>query len=49
VAAAAGRGLPVELVEVPDGHHAFDLLDDTNASRAAIRRVLAFLRERLAT
>jgi acetyl esterase/lipase len=47
-AAAAGRGLPVELVEVPDGHHAFDLLDDTDASRAAIGRVLAFLGERLA-
>jgi acetyl esterase/lipase len=49
VAAAASRGLPVELVEVSDGHHAFDLLDDTDASRAAIRRVLAFLRERLGT
>jgi len=49
VAAAAGRGLPVELVEVPDGHHAFDVLDDTDASRAAIGRVVAFLRERLAT
>jgi acetyl esterase/lipase len=48
VAAAADRGLPVELVEVPDGHHAFDVLDDTDASRAAIRRVLDFLREHLA-
>jgi acetyl esterase/lipase len=48
VGAAAGRGLPVELVQVPDGHHAFDLLDDSDASRAAIRRVLAFLGERLA-
>ena len=47
-AAAADRGLPVELVEVPDGHHAFDVLDDTDASRAAIRRVLGFLGERLA-
>jgi len=48
VAAAADRGLPVELVEVPDGHHAFDVLDDDDASRAAIRRVLDFLREHLA-
>jgi acetyl esterase/lipase len=48
VAAAADRGLPVELVEVPDGHHAFDVLDDTDASRAAIRRVLDFLGEHLA-
>jgi dienelactone hydrolase len=47
VAAATGRGLPVELVEVADGHHAFDLLDDTDASRAAIARVVGFLREHL--
>jgi acetyl esterase/lipase len=48
VAAAADRGLPVELVEVPGGHHAFDVLDDDDASRSAIRRVLDFLREHLA-
>jgi acetyl esterase/lipase len=48
VAAADAAGLPVELVEHPDGHHAFDLLDDTDASRDAIRRVLAFLRDQLA-
>jgi acetyl esterase/lipase len=48
VAAARAAGLPVELVEHPDGHHAFDVLDDTDASRAAIVRVVAFLREQLA-
>jgi acetyl esterase/lipase len=44
----SAAGLPLELVEHPDGHHAFDLLDDTDASRDAIDRVVAFLRERLA-
>jgi acetyl esterase/lipase len=39
--------VPVELVEVPDGHHAFDTADDTDASREAIRRVLSFLRGHL--
>jgi acetyl esterase/lipase len=47
VTAAEARGLPVELVDHPDGHHAFDVLDDTDASREAIRQVLAFLREHL--
>jgi hypothetical protein len=45
--AALGSRLPVELVEVPDGHRAFDVLDDSDASRDAIRRVLGFLREHL--
>jgi acetyl esterase/lipase len=48
VATAQTAGLPVELVEHPDGHHAFDLLDDTDASRDAIARVVGFLREQLA-
>jgi acetyl esterase/lipase len=47
VTAAEARRLPVELVDHPDGHHAFDVLDDTDASRAAIRRVLEFLRDHL--
>jgi acetyl esterase/lipase len=48
VTAAEARRLPVELVDHPDGHHAFDVLDDTDASRDAIRRILEFLREQLA-
>ena len=47
VTAAEARRLPIELVDHPDGHHAFDVLDDTDASRDAIRRILAFLREHL--
>ena len=48
VAAAVAAGLPVELVDHADGHHAFDVLDDTDASRDAIARVLGFLRGHLA-
>jgi dienelactone hydrolase len=48
VATVRAGGLPMELVEHPEGHHAFDVLDDTDASRDAIRRVLEFLRRRLA-
>jgi dienelactone hydrolase len=43
VSAAQGRQLAVELVHQPDGQHAFDVRDDTDASRQAIGRVLAFL------
>jgi dienelactone hydrolase len=48
VVAALAANLPVELVNHPDGHHAFDTVDDTDASRRVIRRVLAFLGEHLA-
>jgi acetyl esterase/lipase len=48
VAAAEAAGRPVELVDHADGHHAFDVLDDTDASRDAIARVLEFLRRQLA-
>ena len=46
-AAAEAAGVPVELLELPGAHHAFDILDDTDASRDAIRRVLSFLRQHL--
>ena len=44
---AASRGLDVEVVEHPTGPHAFDVLEDSDASRAVIRRVVEFLRDRL--
>jgi dienelactone hydrolase len=47
LAAALAANLPVELVNHPDGHHAFDIVDDTDGSRRVIRRVLAFLGEHL--
>jgi dienelactone hydrolase len=49
LSAAEQRGLAVELVQQPEGHHAFDVADDTDASRAAIGRVLAFLGGHLGT
>jgi dienelactone hydrolase len=45
--AALAANLPVELVNHPDGHHAFDTVDDTDESRRVIRRVLTFLGEHL--
>jgi dienelactone hydrolase len=49
MAAATAGQLAVELVDQPDGHHAFDVADDTDASRVVIGRVLAFLRGHLGT
>jgi dienelactone hydrolase len=49
VAAATAGRLAVELVHQPDGHHAFDVADDSDASREVIGRVLAFLRGHLGT
>lgn len=47
--AAIARDLPLTLINQPGAPHSFDLFDDSDASRAAIRRVLAFLGEHLAT
>jgi dienelactone hydrolase len=49
VAAAKHRELAVELVHHPDGHHAFDVKDDSDASREVIGRLLGFLRGHLGT
>jgi acetyl esterase/lipase len=49
VSAAEARHLAVELVHQPEGRHAFDVKDDSDASREVIRRVLAFLRGHLGT
>jgi dienelactone hydrolase len=47
-AEALARNLDLELVNHPDGRHGFDTLDATEASRRVLRRLLAFLAERLA-
>lgn len=48
LAAAAGAGVPVEVLEVPGARHGFETLDDTDAARAAIRtavdRIVTLLR-----
>jgi hypothetical protein len=41
--AAVGRNLPVTLVNHASGPHAFDLEDDSEASRRIIRQALSFL------
>jgi acetyl esterase/lipase len=46
-ARALARNLPIAVVNHAAGPHAFDLLDDSDASRAVIRIVLAFLRAQL--
>jgi|SoiMethySBSTD1v2_1073268.scaffolds.fasta_scaffold45978_5 tetratricopeptide (TPR) repeat protein len=46
-AAALAANAPWTLVNVPQGHHAFDVLDDTDESRQAIRGTVAYLRDRL--
>ena len=43
IGAAVTRNLPVAFVNHPTGPHAFDLEDDTEASRRIIRQVLSFL------
>lgn len=37
---AAGAGSALRIVDVPDGRHGFDVLDDTDRSRSAIREAL---------
>ncbi|MFE0647159.1 alpha/beta hydrolase [Streptomyces sp. NPDC059534] len=38
--AAAGNGTDVEVVDVPHGHHGFELVDPTDESRAAVARAM---------
>ena len=46
-AAAVAANAPWTVMNVPSGHHAFDVLDDTDESRSAIRKTVAFLHDRL--
>jgi ribosomal-protein-alanine N-acetyltransferase len=48
VAAALARDLPVTVANHADAPHAFDLMDDREATRGILRQVLAFLRFHLA-
>ena len=47
VQTALAASVPLTLVNYPEGPHAFDILDASSGSRAAIRQILAFLRARL--
>ena len=44
VAGALACNLPVTIVNHPTGPHAFDLVDDSEASREIIRQILSFMR-----
>ena len=47
IAAALARNVPITVVNHSTGHHAFDLMDDGECSRAIIRQTLAFLQMHL--
>lgn len=47
VAAALARNIDLELVNYPEGLHAFDLRNDAERSRQVMRRVVAFFQEHL--
>lgn len=44
VAKAVERNLPLTLANLPDAPHAFDIVDDTDASRNVVRSILDFLK-----
>jgi acetyl esterase/lipase len=41
IAAANAAGIPLTVVDVPHGHHSFDIVDDTDESRAAVEEAFA--------
>ncbi|WP_437331753.1 alpha/beta hydrolase [Sorangium sp. So ce394] len=49
VTGALSRNLPVTVVNHPTGPHAFDILDESEASREVVRRMVEFLRFHLLT
>lgn len=49
LAKALTRNLPVTFVNLSNAPHAFDLFDDSESSREAIKQILAFLRFHLLT
>lgn len=44
---AKGKGAPLTLVELPEAHHAFDLVDDVERSREAMRQTALFFEQYL--
>lgn len=43
VAAADERGIDLRIIDVPNGHHGFDIVDHTAESRAAVYQALDFV------
>jgi dienelactone hydrolase len=48
VEAFRGRTADVEVIDVPDGQHSFDIADHTDESRAAVRQAVEWVRKRQA-
>jgi len=48
VPAALGKNVTVTLSNDPQGHHGFDIEDDTEASRAVIRETMEFVKSQMA-
>lgn len=48
IAKALANNVAIEVINYPEGHHSFDVIDDTDESRAIIQRTLTFLKEHLA-
>jgi len=44
---AMAANAPIMVANLPGGHHAFDLVDDNDASRAVVRETLTFMRDHL--
>ncbi|MCP3144714.1 prolyl oligopeptidase family serine peptidase [Pyxidicoccus xibeiensis] len=44
---AKGRGAPLTLMELPEAHHGFELTDDVERSREAMRQTVRFFEEHL--
>jgi acetyl esterase/lipase len=49
VATAADAGANLEIIDVPDGRHGFDVLDDTRQSRAAVESAFEWVGSRVHT
>jgi dienelactone hydrolase len=47
VAAASDARVNLEIIDVPDGHHGFDIVDHTDQSKAAVERALDWVTSRL--
>lgn len=47
VAEALRQNAPIEVINYPEGRHAFDVLDDTDRTRQIIQHTLAFLKTHL--
>ncbi|MFE9658379.1 alpha/beta hydrolase [Micromonospora sp. NPDC006431] len=45
--AADDAGVPAEVIDVPNGHHAFDMLDHTDESRRAVEQAANWVSARL--